>query len=55
MWVIQIFFITKFVITEKGRNDIQPISHNDNGGPSCLNTQVNFLDKTCDAIELRWF
>jgi hypothetical protein len=63
MWVTQIFFKTKFVITEQGRtdsqteqgrNDSQTISHKDNVGPSCLHTQVNFFDKMCDGIELRW-
>jgi len=45
MWVTQIFFITKFVITEQGRSDSKTISHKDNVGPSCLDTQVNFLWK----------
>jgi len=54
MRVTQIFFITKFVKTEQGRNDTQPISHKDNVGPSWLNTHVNFFNKMCDGIELRW-
>jgi hypothetical protein len=55
MWVTQIFFTTKFLVIEQGRNDSQTVSQKDNVGPSCLHTKVNFFEKTCDGIELRWF